>query len=130
MRSGKEHRVPLPRQAVTILEQAKKWVSHGGWAFPPVAKQNTPHLHRDALSKALRATGMQGKHVPYGFRSSFRTTMREELGIAEDNLEAQEAQIAHAKKGAVNKAYDRTRFLKQRVPVMQQWADHLGSLPR
>lgn len=125
MKSGKEHMVPLSRQAMAILEQAKKWGRHGGWVFPAVAKQDTPHLHRDALSKALRSMGMQGKHVPHGFRSSFRTIMREEFGIAEDILEAQ---IAHAKKGAVNKAYDRTRFLKQRVPVMQQWADHLDSL--
>jgi integrase len=127
MKSGKEHMVPLSRQAMAILEQAKKWGRHGGWVFPAVAKQDTPHLHRDALSKALRSMGMQGKHVPHGFRSSFRTIMREEFGIAEDILEAQ---IAHAKKGAVNKAYDRTRFLKQRVPVMQQWADHLDSLSK
>lgn len=127
MKSGKPHIVPLPTQALELLKQAESWRRRGGWVFPAQAEQDTPHLHRDTLSKALRELGLQGKHVPHGFRSSFRTIAREEWKIDIDVLEAQ---IAHAKQGQVNKAYDRTRFLRERVQVMQRWADLLEQLAR
>jgi integrase len=125
MKSKKSHTVPLPKQALELLQQAESWRRHGGWVFPAQAQQDTPHLHRDTLSKALRELGLRGEHVPHGFRSSFRTIAREEWKIDIDVLEAQ---IAHAKQGQVNKAYDRTRFLKERVEVMQLWADLLEQL--
>lgn len=125
MKNGNAHTVPLPKQAIELLLKAKTWKVHGGWIFPPISKQKTPHLHRDTLSKALRSSGLQGKHVPHGFRSSFRTMAREEFDEQEDVLEVQ---IAHAKKGVVNKAYDRTRFLSKRILIMQRWADLLDEL--
>ena len=39
-----------------------------------------------------------------------------------------EAQLAHAKKGDVQKAYDRTQFLDERREAMQRWADYLDLL--
>jgi len=125
MKNGNPHTVPLPTQAIELLQKAKLWKAHGGWVFPPLSKQTTPHLHRDTLSKALRSSGLRGKHVPHGFRSSFRTMAREEFDEREDVLEVQ---IAHAKKGVVNKAYDRALFLKKRVLIMQRWADLLDEL--
>jgi hypothetical protein len=47
---------------------------------------------------------------------------RERLNVDIDVLEAQ---LAHAKRGDVQKAYDRTTFDDQRREVMQQWADYL-----
>ncbi len=55
----------------------------------------------------------------------FRTVARERLGIAEDVLEAQ---LAHAKKGEVQAAYDRTGFIEERRAVAQRWADYLDTL--
>lgn len=95
------------------------------YVFPPLARQGTPHLHRDALSKALRAMGFESKHAPHGFRAMFRTLARERLGIDSDILEAQ---LAHAKRGEVQAAYDRTAFTEARREAMQQWADWLDGL--
>jgi integrase len=125
MKMGLPHTVPLPRQALALLEKAKAWKSHCGWIFPAQAKQKTPHLHRDSLSKALRSVGLKEKHVPHGFRATFRTMASEEFGTREEVLEVQ---IAHAKKGQVKKAYDRTKFLKERAELMQRWADLLDEL--
>jgi hypothetical protein len=36
-----------------------------------------------------------------------------------------EAQLAHAKQGEVQSAYDRTGFVQERHRVMQAWADYL-----
>lgn len=126
MKNGEEHCVPLPSQAMEILKLAQAWKSRSqGWVFPPFTKGKTPHLHRDTLSKALRENGLRDKHVPHGWRSTFRTLAREEWKIDIDVLEAQ---IAHSKKGEVNKAYDRTKFLNERFDVMQRWANYLDEL--
>jgi integrase len=69
--------------------------------------------------------GFQGEHAPHGFRGALRTIGRERLNIDVDILEAQ---LAHAKKGAVQKAYDRTTFNDARRRAMQAWADYLDTL--
>lgn len=124
MKTGHDHIVPLPRQAVALLREQRASKA-GTYVFPSPAQQKTPHLHRDALSKALRDMGFQGKHATHGFRGTLRTMARERLGVDIDVLEAQ---LAHAKKGDVQKAYDRTTFDDQRRKVMQTWADYLDKI--
>lgn len=123
MKMRHDHIVPLPRQAVAMLRARRAALpARRLYVFPSPAKQTTPHLHRDALSKALRDMGFQGKHATHGFRGTLRTMARERLGVDIDVLEAQ---LAHAKRGDVQKAYDRTTFDDQRRKVMQTWADYL-----
>lgn len=124
-KTGHAHLVPLPRQVVDLLNDMQRFTAGHEYVFPPLARQSTPHLHRDALSKALRESGMRGKQTPHGLRASLRTLARERLDVAADVLEAQ---LAHAKKGEVAAAYDRTRFDDERRKVMQQWADYLDTL--
>ncbi len=125
MKMRKAHIVPLPTQAVELLQTMHVWTSGKRYVFPPLARQKTEHLHRDTLSKALRDMGFKGKHATHGFRTAFRTIARERLGIDVDVLEAQ---LAHAKKGEVQQAYDRTEFTDDRRRLMQVWADYLDSL--
>lgn len=124
MKTGNDHIVPLPTQAIALLRNLRG-DNPGIHVFPSPARQKTPHLHRDALSKALRDMGFQGKHATHGFRGTLRTMARERLSVDIDVLEAQ---LAHAKKGDVQKAYDRTTFDEQRIKVMQDWADYLDEL--
>lgn len=125
MKTGHAHIAPLPRQAVALLRAMQQFSADREYVFPPLARQKTPHLHRDALSNALRRMGLQGKHSTHGFRAMLRTAGRERLGIDPDVLEAQ---LAHAKKGEVAKAYDRTSFGDARRKAMQRWADYLDQL--
>lgn len=127
MKTRHAHLVPLPRQAVAELEGMLRFTAGGEYVFPPLARQKSAHLHRDALSAALRRMGLQGVHATHGFRAMFRTVARERLGIPADVLEAQ---LAHAKRGDVQKAYDRTQFLSERALAMQRWADYLDELRR
>ncbi len=120
MKMRREHVVPLAPQAVALIESMR-----GGdatYVFPPQSKQRTPHLHRDSLSKALRDAGLRGKQTPHGLRATLRTVARERLGIAVDTLEAQ---LAHAKHGDVQAAYDRTGLLQERHTLARTWADYL-----
>ena len=71
--------------------------------------------------------GFKRKHATHGFRGMLRTVGRERLGVDIDVLEAQ---LAHAKRGDIQKAYDRTTFDDDRRRVMQEWADHIDGLCR
>jgi integrase len=125
MKTRHAHIVPLPTQAIAVLKEMQAYTGGGIYVFPPLARQKSEHLHRDAMSKALRFMGFQGRHATHGFRGMLRTVARERLGVDSDVLEAQ---LAHAKKGDVQKAYDRTTFNDERRRVMQAWADYLDKL--
>jgi integrase len=125
MKTRHFHIVPLSRQVLQLIEDMRKYTGGKEYVFPPLARQKNVHLHRDTLSKALRDLGLQGKQALHGFRATLRTTGPERLDCAENVLEAQ---LAHAKKGNVQKAYDRTRFDDKRKLTMQEWADWLDAL--
>lgn len=125
VRQKHPHIVPLPTQALAVLDEVRAFSHRREYVFPPLARQRNVHLHRDALSKALRDLGFSGRHATHGFRGMLRTAGRERLGI---DVEVLEAQLAHAKRGLVQKAYDRTTFSDARTTAMQQWADYLDTL--
>jgi integrase len=125
MKTGNRHIVPITDQVRELLKSMATFTGGKEYVFPPLARQKTPHLHRDALSKALREMGLRGKQTTHGLRARLRTIARERLGVAPDVLEAQ---LAHAKKGEIAAAYDRTRFDDERRNVMQQWANYLDDL--
>ncbi|MGX5672430.1 tyrosine-type recombinase/integrase [Thermomonas fusca] len=128
MKTGIDHEVPLPRQAIELLRYALTWRRGGSkkdWVFPAISERDSPHMCRDTLSKALRDSGLRGKHVPHGFRASFRTRAREEFDV---DIDALEAQLAHSVGDATQKAYNRGKLLKKRIEIMQQWADYLDAL--
>ncbi|MBV2179905.1 MAG: tyrosine-type recombinase/integrase [Castellaniella sp.] len=119
MKMRHEHIVSLPAQAVVLLQDIRQY-GDGEYVFP--GSQSNRHMHRDALSKALREMGFQGRHATHGFRAMLRTVARERLKIDVDVLEAQ---LSHAKKDEIQAAYDRARFEDERRQVMQVWADFL-----
>jgi integrase len=119
------HIVPLASQAVQLLQEMRAYTGGKQFVFPPLARQQTEHLHRDALSNALRRMGLKGTQATHGFRATFRTLGRERLDIPTDVLEAQ---LAHAKRDEVQKAYDRTKFDDVRREAMQKWANYLDKL--
>lgn len=125
MKTRQPFSTSLPHQLVTTLRDLRSLSGYGEHVFPAQARQNTPHLHRDSLSKTLRDLGFKGAHTAHGFRASFRTLGRERLGIDADVLEAQ---LAHAPKNEVEAAYARVKFKEQRREVVQRWADYLESL--
>jgi integrase len=61
----------------------------------------------------------------HGFRAVARTMLAEQLGVDEAVVEAQ---LAHAVKDTLGRAYNRTEFLRQRRAMLQQWADYLDTL--
>lgn len=125
MKTRQPFTTSLPQQAVEALEELHALRGACEHVFPPQARQQTPHVHRDSLSKALRDMGFQGQHSAHGFRASLRTLGRERLKADVDVLEAQ---LAHAPKDEVTAAYARVKFKDARRDLMQAWADYLDGL--
>ena len=67
----------------------------------------------------------QDEVTGHGFRATARTIMVEHLGVAESVIEAQ---LAHAVKDSLGRAYNRTEFQAERRTMMQAWADYLDKL--
>lgn len=125
MKTKNEHITPLPEQIRPYLKELKLLAGNSPFVFPGERSPFTSHMHRDSLSKALRENGMRDITVTHGFRAMFRTLAREKITKETDTLEAQ---LAHAKKGEVQIAYDRTRLLDERHKIVQKWADYLDTL--
>ena len=117
--NGEPHLVPLPKQAIELLRKLYPLTGNGTLIFHGERSHERP-ISDNTLRAALLTLGY-GPEVQsvHGFRATARTLLAEELSV--DPLII-EAQLAHAVKDANGRAYNRTQYLKQRVPMMQKWA--------
>lgn len=123
--NGRPHFVPLPRQAIEVLEEVKPFTGDGKYVFPSLHSRIRP-MSENTVNTALRRMGFSGKEATaHGFRATARTLLVEKLNANPDVIEAQ---LAHGKSGVLGAAYDRTEYMEQRRKLMQLWADHLDRL--
>lgn len=122
-----EHLVPLATQAVAILKELRELTGMRANVFPG----RDPHkpMSGAAVNAALRRMGYDTKTeiTGHGFRAMARTILHQDLGVAPEIIEHQ---LAHRVPDNLGAAYNRTKFLKERRVMMQQWADYLDSLRR
>ena len=122
---GKPHIVPLPAQAVATLRDLHPLTGEGEFVFRGERHHHRP-MSDNTVNAALRAMGFGADEVVHhGFRATARTMMAERLGLPESVIEAQ---LAHAVKDSLGRAYNRTQFETQRRELMQTWADYLDQL--
>lgn len=123
--SGAPHLVPLSAQSVAILRDLKPLTGSGQYVFPSPRSATRPMSENGVLS-ALRRMGFEKDEVSgHGFRATARTIMVERMDI---DAAIVEAQLAHAVKDSLGRAYNRTEFVEQRRQMMQTWADYLDKL--
>ena len=121
---GESHVIPLPKQAVALLESIKPLTGHGRYVFPGERNHERP-MSDNAVRSALYALGFGEEQKPHAFRAVARTLLVDELGL--DHLMI-EANLAHGAKDRLGRSYNRTQYLKQRFEMIQQWADYLDKL--
>jgi len=121
---GEAHVVPLPKQAIALLESIKPITEHGQFVFPGERNHDRP-MSDNAIRSALYSLGFGEEQKPHAFRATARTMLVDELGL--DPLMI-EANLAHGARDRLGKSYNRTQYLKQRFEMVQQWADYLGKL--
>jgi integrase len=80
-----------------------------------------------AINAALRRMGFDTKEeiTGHGFRAMARTILHEHLRFPSEVIEHQ---LAHRVPDALGTAYNRTKFIDDRIAMMQQWADYLDKL--
>lgn len=125
MKMRRAHRVPLPRQAVAILQDLKAITGRETYVFPCIGAAKKP-ISENTLNGALRRMGI-GPDVAttHGFRAT-ASTLLNESGLW--NPDAIERQLAHAESHEVRRAYLRGEHWDERVRMMDWWADYLDSL--
>ena len=122
--AGRSHIVPLSRQALDVLHEIHTLTAGGRYVFPGARSDGKP-MSENAITAALRRMDYTGDQMSWhGFRS-IASTLLNELGY---NPDAIEAQLAHTPGNKVRAAYNRAKFLPERIRMMQDWADHLDQL--
>ncbi|NDU91328.1 MAG: integrase arm-type DNA-binding domain-containing protein [Ferrovum sp.] len=121
-----DHAVPLCRQAVEILKEVYPLTGHGQYVFPGGWDHAKP-MSPAAIAAALRRLGFDTKTeiTGHGFRAMARTILHERLKFDPAVIEHQ---LAHRVSDSLGSAYNRTKFLDDRVKMMQAWADYLDKL--
>lgn len=116
MKAGEDHRVPLSAAALAEIERVKPLanVRGGGLIFP--SRMGTP-VSDMTLAAVLKRLDV-GVTV-HGFRSTFRDWCEER---ARARRAVSEAALAHKVEDKVERAYRRGDLLKERTPLMDDWA--------
>jgi integrase len=120
-----DHLVPLAHQAVSILRELHPLTGRGTYLFPS-SRTTTRPMSDNTILSALRRLGIPKEEmVGHGFRAMARTLLAEQLHFKPEVIEHQ---LSHRVPDTLGAAYNRTKFLKERVAMMQSWADYLDTL--
>jgi len=120
MKSGIEHKLPLPTQAVKILEEVGLYTHDAKYVFHSPLSRTRP-LTDVAVSSALKRLDFGDEIVPHGFRAMF-STIANEHGKDRDVIEAL---LSHVEKDKVRGAYNRAEYVEKKKEVVQWYADYL-----
>jgi integrase len=125
MKMRREHRIPLPRQAIAVLKQLYGLTAHSELVFPSI-RTAARSISENTLNSALRRMGYtQHEMTAHGFRATFSTLANES---GKWNADAIERALAHTEANSVRRAYLRAEFWEERVAMAQWWADLLDDL--
>lgn len=119
----REHLIPLPDQAVALLEQLKQYSGHAEYLF--LGREKDKPLSDMAFTQALRRLGYENRQTPHGFRH-IASTLLNNRGYDERHIEIA---LAHVK-GGVAGVYNKAQYLDDRRQMLQWYADHLERLAR
>ncbi|MFT6168587.1 MAG: integrase [Celeribacter sp.] len=125
MKMHRDHNVPLPDQAIALLDELRMITGNGVYLFPSLRSWQRP-MSENTLNAALRRMGYSGEEMTaHGFRASF-STLANESGLW--NPDAIEAALAHVERNEVRKAYNRGLYWDERVKLADWWATVLDDL--
>lgn len=121
----REHRKPLPRQAVAILRELSALTGDHPLVFPSVRTWQRP-ISENTLNAALRRLGYaKDEATAHGFRATASTLLNESGLWAADAIERE---LGHVEADDIRRAYARGEYWEERTRMAQWWADHLDGL--
>ena len=120
-----EHLVPLPKQALSLLQDLKMITGDSEFVFPGDRNPKQPMSNNTLLYGGIYRMGYRSRATIHGFRSLASSILNES---GKWNPDAIERQLAHSEKDQVRAAYNRAKYLDERRMMMQWYADHLDKL--
>jgi integrase len=121
MKSGREHQVPLPTQAIAALQLLRPltYRNQDSHIFPGGGKHKI--MSENTLRLALHRLGF--RVTAHGMRSLI-TDVLNENGF---NPDAIEKQLDHIEPCSSRRPYLRSNFMDERIKMMQWFADWCGA---
>jgi integrase len=138
MKMDREHRVPLSKEALTLLEALPRFEDNP-LVFPaPRGGEMSDMSLSAAMKKLHKAETDKGgagfvdrvnkrPAVPHGLRSTFRDWVAERTHFPGDMAEVA---LAHRISSAVEASYRRGDMVEKRRAMMAAWAEHLTGKTR
>jgi integrase len=134
MKMGQEHRIPMSRKVIEILESIKPLTGRGIYIFPNernLIKADRP-MSENAENGALRRLGYsKDEIVAHGLRATASTILNEARnsdGSRKWSSDAIERQMAHSERNKSRAPYDRGERWAERTEMMEWWSDWLDNL--
>lgn len=125
MKMRNEHVVPLSRQVLEILIEAKAFSTGSKYVFPSIRTGLRP-MSENTINVALRRLGYSGDEMTaHGFRSTASTLLNESGLWSPDAIERA---LAHKGNDRVRAIYHRGAHWDERVRMAQWWSDYLDRL--
>jgi integrase len=125
MKMKDEHLVPLSRQSLAILKELHELNSDSRFVF--AAANRKKHISNNTLLYALYRLGYHSRMTGHGFRAVASTILNEarERGEHTFGEDVIERQLAHCERNKVRAAYNRAKYIQERITMMQWWGDFL-----
>jgi integrase len=120
MKKKKPHIVPLSSQSLELLNLMKPISSRSDYVFPSDRNLRT-HTNAQTTNMALKRMGFEKQLVAHGLRALASTTLNEQ-GFDGDIIESA---LAHIGDNEVRNAYNRSEYIKRRIPMMNWWSEHI-----
>ena len=121
MKSSKEHRVPLSKRAVEILQMMMA-VKQNEYIFPGHSVAKNSHMSTGTCRIVMKRMDNFSQYTPHGLRSTFRDWAAETTNFANETLELA---LAHTIPNKAEAAYRRQDQLEKRAKLMQQWETYV-----
>ena len=121
MKSGKEHRVPLSKRAVEIL-QTMLATAQNEYIFPGHSVEKNSHMSTGTCRIVMKRMGDFSQYTPHGLRSTFRDWAAETTSFANETLALA---LAHTISNKAEAAYRRQDQLEKRARLMKQWETYV-----
>jgi integrase len=119
MKAKKEHRVPLCKRSLEILEIARVMDPNSKYLF----SKNGKRLSNMAMPMMIRRAKVDA--TVHGFRSTFRDWVSEETT---HSSEVAEMALAHTITNTVERSYRRKDLLEKRRLLLNDWEDYCNKI--
>jgi len=117
MKSRREHKVPLPTQAIAALKKLQSLSSSKPEEFIFKGAGKAGYMSENTMCRALKKMGLNT--TLHGLRSLITDVLNEN----EFHTDAIERQLDHVEGNKVRRAYLRSDFMDKRKQMMQWFAD-------